>query len=109
MHVVVFAFLFLLGAAAGLALSREGGNIAAFWPPNAILLGLLLRARRQDLTLPIGACALTNVALNLLFGDPLPVAAGFAAANMLEVAVAYLLIARFVGLPLRICCQATKL
>ena len=87
---------------AGIELSREGGNIAAFWPPNAILLGLLLRQPWQNPTWILGGCALANVAATMLSGDSLLLAASFACANMLEVAVAYTLIGRVAGLPLRL-------
>ena len=96
----LLAVLFFAAAAVGVELSREAGNVAAFWPPNAILLGVLLRSPRGDLRLPVGMCALANIGLNLLLGDTLAVAAAFAGANMLEVVLAYLLLARLTSLPL---------
>lgn len=93
------AILYFAGAAAGAELSREGGNVAAFWPPNAILLGLLLRRPDWGLGPPVAACALANVLLNLVLGDPVVIAAGFAVANALEVACAYRLVAGWAGIP----------
>lgn len=83
-------------------LSRSNGNIAAFWPANAILLGVLLRAPSLGLLLPIASGAVANLLLNLIVGDSLVISAGFAVANTLEVLCAYGLVARFAGLPMRL-------
>src|SRR4051812_46938229 len=85
----------------GVSLSREAGNVAAFWPADGLLLGILLR-RRGRWAATLGACAGTKLALKLLLGSGLIVSAGFIASNMLQVAIALALLARLTGLPLRL-------
>jgi len=85
----------------GVWLSRDAGNVAAFWPADGLLLGILLRHRgRWAATL--GACAGAKLAVKLLLGSGLIVSAGFIASNMLQVAIALALLARLTGLPLRL-------
>ncbi|HET6469214.1 MAG TPA: diguanylate cyclase [Geminicoccaceae bacterium] len=86
----------------GIWLTRAGGNVAAFWPANALLLGLLLRSPDRDRAGPVAACVLANMAANLATGSSLAVAAGFASANAAEVLVALVLLRRLTGLPLRL-------
>ena len=47
----------------GVWLSRDAGNVAAFWPADGLLLGILLRCRGRWAT-TLGACAGTKLALN---------------------------------------------
>src|SRR4051794_25373351 len=85
----------------GVWLSREAGNVAAFWPADGLLLGILLR-RRGRWAATLGACAGIKLALKLLLGSGLIISAGFIASNMLQVAIALALLARLIGLPLRL-------
>src|SRR4051794_34831212 len=85
----------------GVWLSRDAGNVAAFWPADGLLLDILLRHRgRWAATL--GACAGAKLAVKLLLGSGLIVSAGFIASNMMQVAIALALLARLTGLPLRL-------
>ncbi|MCB1807252.1 MAG: hypothetical protein KDJ99_19525, partial [Candidatus Competibacteraceae bacterium] len=64
---------FFLAAVIGIDLTREAGNVAALWPPNALLLAALLRtppaARWRVWPLYLSGCLAANVAANLWFGD----------------------------------------
>lgn len=100
LRLVALAAVFVVAAALGVALSREAGNVAVFWPANAVLLGALLRGTHWRPGPAIGACGVANVAFNLVYGDTLPIAVGFGCANMAEVVAAYGLIRSWTQLPL---------
>ena len=96
------SLVYLLAALIGITLTREGGNVAALWPPNALLIGVLLRADKKDWLDYLGACLVANGLANLLMGDTLPVALGFVLANASEV-VTFMAIAWWlVPLPTRL-------
>ncbi|MGH6912738.1 MAG: MASE1 domain-containing protein, partial [Geminicoccales bacterium] len=92
---VGFALAYLAAVVVGIALTREAGTIAVFWPANALLIGLLLRVRRPDYPLTLAACTLASAIANLGYGDPAGVAVARAALNMLEVLCGYHLIMRY--------------
>jgi diguanylate cyclase (GGDEF)-like protein len=92
---VACALAYLAAAALGIAFTREAGQIAVFWPANALLLGLLLRMPRRDYPISLAVCMLAAIAVNLAYDDPPSVAVTRAAVNMLEVLCGYHLIARF--------------
>ena len=78
-------------AASGLGiLTRPEHQLAAFWPTNALLLGLF--ARRPALASPAGwaAAALGYVAADLLTGTSLPTTLRLTAANLAGVLAGYL-------------------
>lgn len=90
--VLVTTVVFL---ASGLGiLSRPEHQLAAFWPTNALLLGLL--ARKPHLASPAGwaAAALGYVAADLLTGTSLPSTLRLTAANLAGVVAGYLVFRR---------------
>ena len=89
-QVVLLSVAYFLTAALGIYLTRDAENIAALWPANALLLGMLLRTQQGPWPGFVLGCVLANVSVNLAFGSSLPVAAGFAFCNMTEVLVATL-------------------
>jgi integral membrane sensor domain MASE1 len=91
------ALVFLAAALAGIVLTRETGNVAVFWLPNAILAGVLLRIPSGRHLATIVGCFLVNTAANLLYGDTPGIAAGLATCNMLEAVLAWQLVARLTG------------
>ncbi|MBD9469071.1 GGDEF domain-containing protein [Pseudoxanthomonas sp. PXM01] len=89
---LVVAVVFL---ACGLGiLTRPEHQLAAFWPTNALLLGLF--ARRPALASPAGwaAAALGYVAADLLTGSSLPTTLRLTAANLAGVAAGFLVFQR---------------
>jgi|GEM_PF-6614073 len=72
-------------ASLGIALTREEGRIAAVWFPNALLLVVLLRSRRERVPYLLGAAFLANISANLAAGDSWVLASGLALANQIEV------------------------
>ena len=86
----------------GVWLSRDAGNVAAFWPADGLLLGVLLRRRPERWPAPLAACAGAKLVVSLLLGDSLAVSAGFLACNMVQVVSALLLVEWVAGTPLRL-------
>ena len=75
-------------------LTRPEHQLAAFWPTNALLLGLF--ARHPALASPAGwaAAALGYVAADLLTGSSLPTTLRLTAANLAGVAAGFLVFQR---------------
>jgi len=96
------ALAYLAAALLGMELSREAGNIAVFWPPNALLVGFLLRTAPHDRAPILAACAAACLAAYITSGDPIGVAVALAAANMLDVWCGYRLIAHLAGPAFRV-------
>lgn len=78
---------YFLAAYAGIELTRQAGNIASFWPPNAIMLAVLLGWPSMPRVLAFASCAIANILANMAHGDPLLVASGFMVANVVEVGI----------------------
>lgn len=70
---------------AGITLTKEDGRIAAVWFPNAMLVVVLLRNRREFRPWFAGAGFIGNMCANAAVADGAVRAAGLASANMLEV------------------------
>ena len=86
------ALVYLAGALAAIELTREAGNVAAIWPANAVLLAVLLRSDIRNWPIYTFGCAAANLAANMLYGDTLLVAAGFALVHMIEILSGCLLV-----------------
>jgi integral membrane sensor domain MASE1 len=89
---VGLALVYLAGALAAIELTREPGNVAAIWPPNAVLLAVLLRSDIRNWPIYTFCCAAANLAANMLYGATLLVAAGFALVHMMEILSGCLLV-----------------
>lgn len=86
------AMAYLLLALAGNELTRQAGNVAAVWPPNAILLAVLLRSERRDWPIYAVGCGLANVIVNLGVGHTLAMSCGFALVHLSEVLTGALMV-----------------
>lgn len=89
--VLGLALAFFLLATLGIQLTRQAGNIALFWPANAVAVAFLLRHKLP--VWPVGLMLIfaANVAANLLYGDELLFAAKLSCANAAEIATCVLL------------------
>ncbi len=96
------ALVYLAGAVAGIEFTRGAVNVAAIWPPNAVLLAVLLRSEIRAWPIYTFCCAAANLAANMLYGDTLLVAAGLAVVNMLEVLSGCLLVRYACDLPIKL-------
>lgn len=85
---LVFAFA-VLGI-----LTRPTGALAAFWPANAVLLGVLVRRLRPTSALAWCGAAAGFVLADVVMGGTWPKVAWLTLANMAGVGVGYLLFSR---------------
>ena len=99
---VGLALALLAVALAGMALTRETGDIAVFWPVNGLLAGVLLRLPHARWPLALAAGGAAIAAANLLYRDPLWLAAGLAGCNLLEVLLAGHVARRLAGPAIRL-------
>ncbi|MBW0145688.1 PAS domain S-box protein [Sphingomicrobium clamense] len=98
LRVLIVATLFGVVAWLSITFTRDGGRIAAFWLPNAILLSALLRIqdhRTKAALFP--ACFLANVSANLFVGDSLSKSMLLASANSAEVLIMAVLLGKISG------------
>ena len=87
---LVVGLLVILASMLG-TLTRPIGQLASFWPPNALLLGLMLRDRRFAAPLCWLAALLGYMAADLLTGSDLDRAFLLTMANITGVGVGFLL------------------
>ncbi len=91
-------FLGIFAAAwGGDMLSEEAGNVAAFWPPNALLIAVLLRSNPRRWTLFVVIALVAQAAVDLSEGQSLIRMFGLPAIDMIEVIVGAVLVRRFIG------------
>lgn len=77
--------------------TRLAGQLAVFWPANALLLGLFIRFPRLDTAAGwIGACA-GHLLAGFIVGDPLPISVLLTLTNFASVITGYLLLAQPFG------------
>ena len=99
---ILLGLSYFFGAAVGIILTRDAEGIAAFWPPNAIMLGMLLRGSSVRAVPSFILCGTAAVLVNLAFDNGLVFSVGLSLVNMLEVAVALGLTRRWVGTSIRL-------
>lgn len=91
-QIILIAALIFLAALAG-SLSRPTGFLAAFWPANAVLAGLLLRNAMLGRVTVLLAAAAGYMAAAALVGDELRAAALMTLANIVSAATVAALLA----------------
>jgi PAS domain S-box-containing protein len=96
---VMLALGYFCGAAFGISLTRQAGNIAPFWPPNALLVAVLLRSDTNRWTLWIAGSAAAGLVANLVFGSAVTIAVELTLVNMAEALVSALLVRRWCSGP----------
>ena len=95
--ILIVAALFAATAYAGIVLTRENSRIALLWLPNAIVAAWLLRNDGNRALATVAVCALGNIAVNRIIGDPWPTALSLAFANAVEILVVVSLMRRTCG------------
>jgi signal transduction histidine kinase len=85
---------YLLLALLSLALSRQPGQLANIWYPNAVATAVLLLQPHRRWPALLAAVALANTLANWWWGDPLGHALAFVPGNLVEVALAAALLRR---------------
>ncbi len=84
--------VYFLAALLGIIWTREAGSIAALWPPNAILIAVLLNASPRHWAGFSIVCLAANMTANMIFETALLFSLSLALANLLEVAACVYLI-----------------
>ena len=85
---------FILAILAMIA-ARETGNVAAFWPPNAVAIGLIARWRTVNFGTALVFCYVGNFFANALTGDAYPLCSLLAFANCTEIALGVVIMKSF--------------
>lgn len=75
--------------------TRPVGHLSAFWPANALLLGLMLRCPSMATPLGVFAAATAYVSADLSTGGTLPVTLLLSSANLIGAVVGYSVFSRF--------------
>ncbi len=88
---------YLATALGGLAVSRQAGNIATLWPPNGMLVAVLLLSapRHWRNVLIAGACG--SLLANLFNGNTVLPAVSITIANLVEAVIAAMIIRHQTG------------
>src|SRR5712691_10003776 len=95
LRVAALITAYFAGAAFGIALTQQAGNVAPFWPPNALLLAVLLRSEPNRWLIWLGAAMFAALAANILLVGDLMLGAVLSAVNVMEVVVSATLMRRF--------------
>ncbi len=85
MRELILASAYFCLALGAMLISRETGNIATFWPPNAIAVAVFARNDGVNLGRGVFFCALANIAANLAVGTQVHLSLWLAAANIAEI------------------------
>ena len=88
---------YYLGTKIGFAFTPQGSPISTLWPPNAILLAILLLIPIRDWWIPIVAVLPTHIFIQLGTGIPIPTSIGWFVSNVTEALLGAVLLCRFVG------------
>jgi len=86
---------YFTGAVFGIALTQHAGNVAPFWPPNALLLAVLLRSNFSRWPLWLGGAMVAAFAANMLLIAEPTLGAMLSVVNIMEVVVSAVLMRRF--------------
>jgi diguanylate cyclase (GGDEF)-like protein len=95
--ILLLALGYLATALGGLAISRQAGNIATLWPPNGVLVAVLLLSRRDRWIDVLVAGAIGSIAANLLNDNTVIAATSITIANLVEAVLAASLIRKWTG------------
>ncbi len=96
--VIVVSSVFGLLAWGGIVLTRDEGQIAIVWLPNALLVAVLLRSKPSAAYAYLPAAFCANVAVNMIIGDAATRAIILALLNQFEILIIWLAM-RKIGLP----------
>ena len=78
-------------------------QLAGFWLPNGLLIGVLLVRARSDWKILLASGGLANLVANLWIGNSFGISLGFAMANVVESWLAAWSFLRYAGGPVTLC------
>src|SRR4051812_8440379 len=93
---LVAAIGYYLGTKLGFVLTPHETPISTLWPPNAILLAILLLVSKRDWWVPISAVLPIHLLIQLKLGIPVATSIGWFIGNTGEALLGAALICRFV-------------
>ena len=88
-----------LTAVAAIEFTRQTGRVAIIWPPDAIMLALLLRVPRGQWVPLLVAAFIGNWAADWIAADPAGIAFLLSACNTIELVLSITLFSRFAEMP----------
>ena len=86
----------------GIALSRQSEGVATIWFTNGLLFAVVINRPRKTWIYYFIAGFLADTLADVLYGDPLKLAAGVSVANSVEVITSTLLLTRWFGYPFQL-------
>jgi diguanylate cyclase (GGDEF)-like protein len=99
MHLVLTFCVLLLFSWLGIILSRQSDGVATIWFTNGLLFALVIKRPRSTWVYYFVAGFLADTLADVLYGDPLRLAAGVSIANSVEVITSSLVLTRLFGTP----------
>jgi diguanylate cyclase (GGDEF)-like protein len=102
MHLAVTFFVLLLFSWLGIALSRQSDGVATIWFTNGLLFALVITRPRSVWIPYFVAGFVADTLADVLYGDPLRLAAGVSVANSVEVITSCVLLTRWFGSPFQL-------
>ena len=100
---IVTTLAYLVLARFSLLFVVQPEQIAGFWLPNGLLIGVMLQRKRQEWRWLLVGGGAANLIANLWSGNSLGLSVGFAAANVVESWLASWALVRYAGLPITLC------
>lgn len=99
MHLTATFLLLLLFSWLGIILSRQSEGVATIWFTNGLLFAVLMGRPRKVWIYYFLAGFAADTLADVLYGDPLRLAAGVSVANSIEVITSSLVLTKFFGMP----------
>jgi diguanylate cyclase (GGDEF)-like protein len=86
----------------GIVLSRQSEGVATIWFTNGLLFAVVITRPRKTWVYYFIAGFLADTMADVIYGDPLKLAAGVAVANSIEVIMSSVLLTRWFGRPFQL-------
>lgn len=99
--ILIFAVVIFAGSLFGI-FTRPGGHLSAFWPANALMLGMMIRDRRLASPGGLLAAGVAYVCADLVNGGAMAVTLLLTAANMVGAMTGYAFFSRLDALDRRL-------
>ncbi len=102
MHLGATFLVLLVLSWLGIVLSRQSDGVATIWFTNGLLFAVVITRPRKTWVYYFLAGFLADTMADVIYGDPLKLAAGVAVANSIEVITSSVLLTRWFGSPFQL-------
>ena len=102
MHLGITFLVLLVFSWLGIVLSRQSEGVATIWFTNGLLFAVVITRPRNTWVYYFVAGFLADTSADVIYGDPLKLAAGVSIANSIEVITSILLLTRWFGHPFQL-------